>query len=81
MTGQTANKAQEIFRAGGVERTGPSSYRVTSTSGETYGVWTDPSYCTCPTKELSQGRIDSCSHKAAVDIAIAKRERVKLGAV
>lgn len=72
MTNKTLAKAKAIYKGGGVERTGPSSYRVTSTSGETYGVWTKPSYCTCPTpKDLV------CSHQAAVDLAIAKRERIK----
>lgn len=72
MTSKTLAKAQAIFKKGGVERTGPSSYRVTSTSGEVYGVWTRPSYCTCPTP-----RHLTCSHQAAVDLAIAKRRQIK----
>ncbi len=68
VTAKTLLKARTIFKNGGVERTGPSSYLVTSTSGETYGVWTKPAYCMCPTP-----RDLTCSHQAAVDIYISKR--------
>ncbi len=67
MTSKTLLKARTIYKAGGVERTGPSIYRVLSTSGETYGVvLAERAVCTCPATVM-------CSHIAAAEIARAKR--------
>ena len=69
MTSATLHKSLDIYRSGGVERTGPTSYRVHSTSGEHYAVWVAPELCTCPTpKHLT------CSHVSAVNIHRAKRK-------
>jgi len=74
MTVKTLVKAKTIYKSGGVERTGPTRYAVTSTSGETYHVHTAPARCSCPARV-------TCSHQAAVDISIAKRHRSKRHAV
>ena len=72
MTKTTLHKAKEIYKAGGVERTGPSIYRVTSSSGETYGVvLAERAVCTCPATVM-------CSHIAAAEIARAKRHAAAL---
>jgi len=68
MTVKTLVKAKTIYKSGGVERTGPTRYAVTSTSGDTHHVHTAPARCSCPA-------LVTCSHMAAVDISIAKRHR------
>ncbi len=70
MTSKTLLKAKAIYKAGGVERMGACSYRVTSTSGQHYAVWTDFGRCTCPARVTS-------SHMAAVDIHRSKRHAVR----
>lgn len=62
MTTKTLTKARNIVEAGGVKKTGPSHYRVTSTSGEIYFVFLRTDRCTCPSTT-------TCSHKAAVLLA------------
>ncbi len=72
MTSKTLLKARTIYKAGGVERTGPGIYRVTSTSGEEYGVvLAERAVCTCPATVM-------CSHIAAAEIARAKRHAAAL---
>ncbi|CAN5714779.1 hypothetical protein BH24ACT22_BH24ACT22_10930 [soil metagenome] len=66
MTSKTLLKAKAIYKAGGVERTGPTNYRVLSTSGETYLVFLRTDRCTCPATT-------TCSHISAVNIARACR--------
>ncbi len=71
MTSKTLLKARTIYKAGGVERTGVRIYRVTSTSGEEYGVvLAERAVCTCPATGM-------CSHIAAAEIARAKRAAAK----
>lgn len=67
---QTLLKAKAIYKAGGVERIGACSYHVTSTSGQSYAVWTDFGCCTCPASV-------TCSHMAAVDIHRSKRHKTR----
>lgn len=62
MTTKTLTKARTIYKAGGVEKTGPSTYRVLSTSGETYFVFLRTDRCTCPSST-------TCSHRTAVELA------------
>ena len=72
MTSKTLLKARTIYKAGGVERTGVRIYRVTSTSGETYGVvLAERAVCTCLATVM-------CSHIAAAEIARAKRHAAAL---
>ena len=72
MTSKTLLKGRTIYKAGGVERTGPNIYRVTSTSGEEYGVvLAERAVCTCPATVM-------CSHIAAAEIARAKRHAAAL---
>ncbi len=67
---QTLLKARTIVEEGGVRMTGPTDYRVLSTSGETYLVLLLTEHCTCPATGM-------CSHKGAVELArSAKRKAV-----
>ncbi len=66
MTSKTLSKARRIFQEGGVRMTGPTDYRVLSTSGETYFVFLLTDRCTCPATGI-------CSHKAAVELARSAR--------
>lgn len=69
MTAKTLSKARRIFQDGGVEKTGPTSYRVKSTSGETYFVFLGTDRCTCPATGM-------CSHKAAVELVRSARRKM-----
>lgn len=68
MTSKTLHKAIEIHNSGGVVKTGPSTYRVTSTSGETYFVFLRTDRCTCPAAT-------TCSHKTAVELERSARRK------
>ncbi|MGI9050137.1 MAG: hypothetical protein ACR2GU_12330 [Rubrobacteraceae bacterium] len=48
MTSKTLSKARTIYKEGGVDRVAPTTYHVTSTSGETYVVELTLDRCTCP---------------------------------
>lgn len=69
MTKQTISKARRIHKSGGVEKTGPSTYRVLSTSGETYFVFLRTDRDTCPATGM-------CSHKAAVELERSARRKM-----
>ena len=72
MTAKTLAKARTVYKSGGVERVGVRIYRVTSTSGETYGVvLAERAVYTC----LATG---TCSHIAAAEITRAKRRAARL---
>lgn len=66
----TLRKARRIVEDGGIDRTGPTTYEVTSTSGETYVVELTLARCNCPAR-------GGCAHKAAVEIARSIRRRTK----
>lgn len=68
MTSKTLSKAIEIHKSGGVRMTGPTDYRVLSTSGETYFVFLLTEHCTCPATGM-------CSHKGAVELARSARRK------
>ena len=68
MTSKTLLKARTIYKAGGVDRVAPTTYHVTSTSGEVYAVELTLDRCNC----LATGM---CSHKAAVELARSARRR------
>ena len=68
MTKTTLTKARTIYKEGGVEKTSSGIYRVTSTSGEEYLVFTRTDRCTCPAKT-------PCSHKTAVELARSARRK------
>jgi hypothetical protein len=63
---QTLLKARKIVEEGGVRMTGPTDYRVLSTSGEVYCVFLLTEHCTCPAAGM-------CSHKGAVELARSDR--------
>jgi hypothetical protein len=69
LTNRTLTKARKIHKAGGVEKTGPTTYRVKSTSGETYFVFLRTDRCTCPSTT-------TCSHRTAVELARSARRKV-----
>ena len=77
MTSKTLLKARTIYKAGGVERIAPTTYHVTSTSGEIYVVELTLDRCTCPTRR-SQGMV--CSHKTAVEFVRSARRRARAAA-
>ncbi len=66
MTNRTLAKAKAIYKSGGVERVAPTTYHVTSTSGEIYAVELTLDRCSCPATT-------TCSHISAVNIARACR--------
>ncbi len=68
MTTKTLTKARRIHKEGGVRMTGPTDYRVRSTSGERYFVFLLTGRCTCPAAGM-------CSHKAAVELARSARRK------
>ncbi len=70
MTSKTLSKARTIYKAGGVERVAPTTYHVTSTSGETYVVELTLDRCTCATPKGMM-----CSHRAAVELARSARRK------
>lgn len=65
---QTLLKARKIVQEGGIKKTGPTDYRVLSTSGETYFVFLLTEHCTCPATGM-------CSHKGAVELARSARRK------
>jgi hypothetical protein len=69
MTSKTLLKARKIVEEGGVRKTGPSLYRVLSTSGETYFVFLRTDGCTCPSTT-------TCSHRTAVELARSARRKM-----
>lgn len=68
---QTLSKARQIFQEGGVERVAPTTYHVTSTSGEIYAVELTLDRCSCATPKGM-----NCSHKAAVELVRSARRKM-----
>ncbi len=71
MTSKTLLKARMIVEEGGVERVAPTTYHVTSTSGETYAVELTLDRCTC----LAHKGGMMCSHRAAVELERSARRK------
>ncbi len=67
---RTLSKARRIFQEGGVERIAPTTYHVTSTSGEIYVVELTLDRCNCDTPKGM-----NCSHKAAVELERSARRK------
>jgi hypothetical protein len=70
VTSKTLHKARTIVEEGGVERVAPTTYHVTSTSGETYVVELTLDRCTCPATT-------TCSHRTAVELARSARRKLR----
>ncbi len=71
MTKTTLAKARTIYKEGGVERVAPTTYHVTSTSGEIYAVELTLDRCTC----MAHSRGMVCSHKGAVELERSRRRK------
>lgn len=68
MTTKTHNKARGIYETGGVDQVYYHTYRVESTSGETYLVDTKRERCDCRATV-------TCSHMVAVEMFRCGRRR------
>jgi hypothetical protein len=71
VTKTTLAKARTIYKEGGVERVAPTTYHVTSTSGEIYAVELTLDRCSCATPKGM-----NCSHKAAVELVRSARRKM-----